>query len=488
MMRGKGDGSRIDLEVRAGGRRLFLHLSVGLTLLLVAVPGAAAYPTGQTVQTANCIQRERLSEKIEDAVLALHYSPEVASATQRHLREWRDFAGRSVLESWAHTLVNAQGQVSEDAAGLARLTQKEKQVISEIARYLRRRFRYQEGAFELMEILESRRAQCLGYTQLFYVVTQSLGLASHPIDVIVDREPGMILPGEGHVSCVVDLRDGSSVLLDLVPNGVISDAVGLDEDYRKVGPYHELRDEKNALGLFRKFQVLDADGLYAHILNSRTFKLASHQATHAVSLFTGAIQLNPDFAVAYSNRAIMLARLEAFDEALADCEQALTINPLSANAHNVRGTVLVSLGKFPEAMAAFDRAIQLLPNYAKAICNRGSVYNKLGRHERALDDFEKALSLEGVSSFTYYNRGIALYRLGRYQEAIASYTSALRHAPRLQQAHVNRALCYALAGKDAQASGDLQSAIALDPKMAEPADRISRRFSLGVRGLAANNQ
>ncbi|MCH8194417.1 MAG: tetratricopeptide repeat protein, partial [Planctomycetes bacterium] len=481
-------GPRLDPEARAGGGRLVLRLSVGLTLLLMAASCRASHPAGQTDQTVNRMQRERLSEKMERAVLALHYPPEVASATRRHLLEWRDFAGRSVVESWSHTLVNAQGQVSEDATALARLTQKEKQVISEIARYLRRRFRYQEGAFELMEILESRQAQCLGYTQLFYVVTQSLGLASHPIDVIVDREPGMISPGEGHVSCLVDLSDGSSVLLDLVPNGLISAALSLDEDYRKEGPYHELKDEKNPLGLFRKIQVLDADGLYAHILNSRTLKLESHQATHAVSLFTAAIQLNPDFAAGYSNRAIMLARLEAFDEALADCEQALTINPLSANAHNVRGTVLVRLGKFPEAMAAFDRAIQLQPDYAKAICNRGSAYNKLRRHERALDDFEKALRLEGASSLSYYNRGIALYRLGRYREAIASYSSALRQAPQLQQAHVNRALCYALVGKDAKARQDLQSAIELDPKMAEPVGRISRRFSLGVRSLRAGHQ
>ena len=483
----QGERAGTDLEARAGGGRLTLRLSVGLALLLMAVMGCASHQIHQTDPSDERIRRERLSENIERAVLAIHYPPEVASATRRHLLAWRDSAGRAVVESWFHGLVTARGQTHEDGAALARLSLKEKQVISGIAGHLRRRYRSQEGAFELMEVLASRRAQCLGYTQLFYVVTQSLGLASHPIDVIVDRGPGTLLPGEGHVSCVVDLSDGSSVLLDVVPNGFISAGLCLDEAYRKEGPYLELRNEENPLGLFRKFQLLDADGLYAHVLNSRTLESGSRQPSEALSLLSEAIQLNPNFATAYSNRAIMHTRLKALGEALADCEQALALNPLSANAHNVRGTVLVNLGTFQEAITAYDRAIQLHPKYAKALCNRGSVYNKLEQHVRALADFNEAIRLAGESSFGHYNKGISFYQMGRYGEAIGSYSLALRLEPNLHQAHVNRALCYAIVGKDANARSDLQSAMALDPKMAEPVARISRRFSLGVRGLKASN-
>ena len=51
-----------------------------------------------------------------------------------------------------------------------------------------------------------------------------------------------------------------------------------------------------------------------------------------------------------------------WDEALAECHEALRIDPSYAHAHSNLGVVLLSLGRRDEAVAEFREALRLSPN------------------------------------------------------------------------------------------------------------------------------
>ncbi|MCJ7674228.1 MAG: tetratricopeptide repeat protein, partial [Sedimentisphaerales bacterium] len=92
--------------------------------------------------------------------------------------------------------------------------------------------------------------------------------------------------------------------------------------------YWELKDPNNPLGIYRKIQVLDRNGLIGSIYCNRGYNYAKlGQHTQAISNCTKAIELNPKFAEAYSNRGVAYCRLGKPEEAKKDLLKAVELNP-----------------------------------------------------------------------------------------------------------------------------------------------------------------
>jgi tetratricopeptide (TPR) repeat protein len=94
-----------------------------------------------------------------------------------------------------------------------------------------------------------------------------------------------------------------------------------------------------------------------------------------------------DRGLAFMQRGSMYRRLEKYDQALADFDQALRYDPNSASAHTGRGNALRHLGRFDESVAAHSEAIRLEPNNAMAYSNRGNAFDDKKDYEHAIAVF-----------------------------------------------------------------------------------------------------
>jgi tetratricopeptide (TPR) repeat protein len=83
----------------------------------------------------------------------------------------------------------------------------------------------------------------------------------------------------------------------------------------------------------------------------------------AIADFTKAIELKPDYAVAYSNRAGAKRALKDFDGAIADCTKAIELQPDYAVAYNNRGGAKLAKGDIDGAAADFAKAVDLDPRH-----------------------------------------------------------------------------------------------------------------------------
>ena len=83
---------------------------------------------------------------------------------------------------------------------------------------------------------------------------------------------------------------------------------------------------------------------------------------NAISDYTAALELKPNFVSAHIDRAVAFARLEKYDEAYADLNNALHIEPNNTIAYNTRGTLNFLLGKYENAATDFKHYLQLKPN------------------------------------------------------------------------------------------------------------------------------
>ncbi len=91
--------------------------------------------------------------------------------------------------------------------------------------------------------------------------------------------------------------------------------------------------------------------------------------------------------------AVELQDGEKWEEAIAELDQAIELDPEFSLAYVLRGNARFSLEQFEQAIADYDTAIELDPDSALAYGNRGSAYAAVGKRAQAKADYEKALPL-----------------------------------------------------------------------------------------------
>lgn len=93
----------------------------------------------------------------------------------------------------------------------------------------------------------------------------------------------------------------------------------------------------------------------------------------------------------------------ALDQALADCDAALTIAPFQAKIHDSRAMTLLHLGRLDEALEAYNRALELAPRLAASLYGRGLTLQALGE-PGAQADIDRALTVsrQAAEPFAVY--------------------------------------------------------------------------------------
>jgi tetratricopeptide (TPR) repeat protein len=458
--------------------RLFVHVLIALALVAFAADGRclAEPPAARSAADANSF--DAVAQDIVESVLALGYPRETADDLVRLVRGWQ-------CEQWRQTLAQARAR----AAGRhsAELTRLEEDAIRSLHARIGREIvscdpldkKQMNRAFYLTKIVKEKTSQCLGYTQLYYILGKSIGLRVRPIGVM-ELVSGPLPTEEGHVACLVDRSDGKVMIVDVAMHYVSWPFVFQDE-YAAAGDYWRFKRQGNPLALYRQIQILDENGLIADVYNNLALAYAEtgHPA-ESLDCYNKAAELNPKSAEVFYNRGNAHRALENYPQALADYSRAIEISPKCAGAFNNRGVVHFTLGQQEQAISDFAKALEINPKYADAYNNRGNAHNALGQLEQALADYAKALELNPKSADAYNNRGITRIQSGQYAEAIPDLTKAIEINPQHDKAYHNRGVAYANLGKTDEAKKDLQKAAELNPASIDEIKQVSDTFQLGL--------
>ena len=81
-----------------------------------------------------------------------------------------------------------------------------------------------------------------------------------------------------------------------------------------------------------------------------------------------------------------------YDEAIKHYTYAIELKPDFAIAYNNRGITYRDKGEIKRAIDDFNKAIELQSDYADAYNNRGLTYRNKGDYDRAIDDFNTAIN------------------------------------------------------------------------------------------------
>lgn len=180
-----------------------------------------------------------------------------------------------------------------------------------------------------------------------------------------------------------------------------------------------------------------------------------------------AINLNPDYANAFTSRGNTYQALKDYQRAIADHDKAIALNPTLALAYSNRGNAYQDLGDSQRAISNYDKAISLDPQLAIAYTSRGNAYSKLNEYPKALDDQNTAISLNPDFSIAYYNRGNIYFALKDHRKAILDFSQAIFFNPNFAYAYSNRGFTYHILKDHKNALDNYNKAISLDSKLSK---------------------
>ncbi len=164
----------------------------------------------------------------------------------------------------------------------------------------------------------------------------------------------------------------------------------------------------------------------------------------AIDYFDQAIQLDPNYALAYAERSEVWTvmgdltgqRSTAFSKARSDAEKAVAIAPSLAEAHAALGWVRAfTEWKFAEGLSELQRAKELSPANPTAndLLARAIVYT--GRMEEAERQARQAVELDPLSAATQFTLGRVLFYAGKLDEAYAAGRKMAELYPSASSSH-----------------------------------------------------
>ncbi|MYB66285.1 tetratricopeptide repeat protein [Candidatus Poribacteria bacterium] len=169
--------------------------------------------------------------------------------------------------------------------------------------------------------------------------------------------------------------------------------------------------------------------------------------------------VNPELiAHAFFSIGFLHTEQQENDQAISAYTQAITLYPEFSEAFNSRGLLKTILEDYDAAILDFDEAIRLKPDFAEAWYNRANAKRTLKNHEDAIADYDEAIRLSPDFAGVYHYRGVSKRALGQHQEAIADFDEAIRLRPDYTDAYVNRGSAKRAIGMPGEAKKDFDKA------------------------------
>jgi len=201
-------------------------------------------------------------------------------------------------------------------------------------------------------------------------------------------------------------------------------------------------------------------------------RLTPESLSRARAHFEKAVDLDPEFALAYVGLADVLTVLpvytqvqqaEVADQRRAAVFRALELAPLSGEAHATLAYLKLGAGQAEEAEQYAKRAIELSPDYAHAYRVSSRVDFRLGRLEEGLINSRKALELDPEAPIHKTDVAQWLWDMGRVEESQAALLAGVRKHPEFPLFYKNMAEQLSRLGRFGEALVWINAGLRLSP-------------------------
>ncbi len=182
----------------------------------------------------------------------------------------------------------------------------------------------------------------------------------------------------------------------------------------------------------------------------------------AVPNYQHAIEIDPNFAMAYARLGTVYANLDQTELSEQNRQKAFELRDRASEREKlyIMSHYYADSGQLDKGITALELYRQTYPRDSIPFNNLANIYNQLGQFDNALENAKRAVELDPDSAAAYVNLATAYVGLNRIEEARATINTALQHKISAEGCHWFLAWLDWSEGKDADMEKELQSASA----------------------------
>ncbi len=183
----------------------------------------------------------------------------------------------------------------------------------------------------------------------------------------------------------------------------------------------------------------------------------------AAKMFSKEVTINPGYAEAHFNHAIILNETGKTDISVESYKKAIAILPNYSDAHNNLGNIYLDRNQYKDALKHYEFAILYKSDFFEAHNNLGVTNRELEQVNKAVQNFKKAIEINPKFTKAYLNLGNALKDLGQGTEAKWCFEQVLTYEANNAQAHVSLGTFFKENGQAKDAIKCFKKAISIQP-------------------------
>lgn len=201
----------------------------------------------------------------------------------------------------------------------------------------------------------------------------------------------------------------------------------------------------------------------------------------AKRLLLEALQLDPDYAEAHCNLAVIL-HVQGYDrEAEHHYEEALRLDSLMVEAMAGLGTLLCRTERQAEGLEYLEKVIAIQPDHVSARFNMAVAYHKIGDFKKSIEHLETLLQVDvtyrgarRALARAYYSLGLVRLQAQQPELALAVLAKAVEYEQDNESMFFAKGLAHLDSGDLAEAEAAFRRVIALS------GDHIPALHNLGA--------
>ena len=204
----------------------------------------------------------------------------------------------------------------------------------------------------------------------------------------------------------------------------------------------------------------NAAALDAYLRASRLYYTAESpkEVEAAIGVYSEAIRLDPEYAIAYAARSILVADFawafatgpsvhDGLARAQKDAERAIALAPELADGHLALAIAREEDLDFDAARKAYERARQLAPRDSRLERNYGQFAALMGQSDSSIAASRNAVALDPLDRNTYQYLGSAQYFARRYDDAVTTLQGAVPLDPKDNDLRMGAGFAFYMLGK-----------------------------------------
>jgi protein O-mannosyl-transferase len=218
----------------------------------------------------------------------------------------------------------------------------------------------------------------------------------------------------------------------------------------------------DSIKLFSHAIEVTTDNAVAHC-NLGQALAAAGKPEDARDEYTKALNIDPTYVSAMVSMSSYYNLHRNYDEAISCLNAALKIRPDSDQAHYDLALAFSGQGKTAQAIDEYRTTLKINPRHDKALVNLGATFAQQGDLTNAIQLYQRAIEIAPNNPYAHNALGGALDAQGKLDDAVQQYSAALQIQPDFAEAHENLAMLLAGHGHFDDAKPHFEAAVKLRP-------------------------